>query len=292
MPLPHVIRPDARRLLEAPLKVGESPTWDAETGDLWLVDILAPAVLCLHADGRLSRFEMPALIGSLALCDSGRIAVALQTGVHLMNAETGALEFLCDPDGGRPDSRLNDGKVGPDGCFWVGTRDEALPPTGNGRLYRVKPDGSFTQVLDGLNTSNGLAWSADGCTMFHSDSSQQFLQSFDFDPETGAMGAARRLFDFTNAEGRPDGAATDLDGFYWSAGVLGGKLNRMAPTGEIVEVYQLPVDGPTMPCFGGPDMKTLFITSLTRREGAIDEVGTVIAFDVAVGGVPVPRFPV
>lgn len=292
MPAPRVIHPDARRVLEVPLRVGESPTWDAETGDLWLVDILAPAVLCLHADGRLSRFEMPALIGSLALCDSGRIAVALQTGVHLMDAKTGTLEFFCNPDGGRPDSRLNDGKVGPDGCFWVGTRDEAMPPTGNGRLYRVKPDGSFTQALDGLNTSNGLAWSADGRTMFHSDSSQQYFQSFDFDPVTGAMGPARRLFDFTNAEGRPDGAATDIEGFYWSAGVLGGKLNRMAPTGEIVEVYQLPVDGPTMPCFGGPDFKTLYVTSLTRREGTIDEVGTVIAFEVDVAGVPVPRFPI
>lgn len=292
MPVPRIIHPDARRVLHMPLRVGESPTWDDQTGDLWLVDILAPAVVCLKVDGTVLRFEMPALIGCLALCDSGRIAVALQTGVHLMDARTGALELLCDPDAGRPDSRLNDGKIGPDGCLWVGTRDEALLPTGNGRLYRVKPDGSFSQVLDGLNTSNGLAWSADGRTMFHSDSSQQFLQSFDFDPQTGEMGTARRLFNFTNAEGRPDGAATDMDGFYWSAGVLNGKLNRMSPEGEIVEVYQLPVDGPTMPCFGGPDLKTLYVTSLTRREGAIDEVGTVIAFEVDVAGVPVPRFPI
>lgn len=292
MPQADIIHPAARRVLDQPLHVGESPTWDGRTGDLWLVDILAPAVLRLHADGEVSRFPMPALTGCLALCESGRIAVALQTGVHLMDPQTGHLELFCDPDSGRADSRLNDGKVGPDGHFWVGTRDEAIPQTRNGRLYRVAPDGTFSQVLDGLKTSNGLAWSADGRTLFHSDSSQQFLQSFDFDPQTGALGPARRLKDFTNAEGRPDGAATDMAGFYWSAGVLDGKLNRISPDGEIVEVYQLPVNGPTMPCFGGDDLKTLFITSLRRKEGTVDEEGTVIAFEVEVPGVPVPRFPV
>jgi sugar lactone lactonase YvrE len=289
--MPRLCHPKIRRVIDTPLRVGESPTWDDRTGDLWFVDILAPAVLCLRHDGRVDRYAMPALIGSLALCDSGRILVALQTGVHLFDPESGSLSLLCNPDGGRPDSRLNDGKVGPDGHFWVGTRDEAVPQTGNGRLYRVSPDGTFTEVLRGLNTSNGLAWSADGRTMFHSDSSQQFLQSFDFDPETGEIGPARRLTDFTNAEGRPDGATTDLEGFYWSAGVIGGKLNRIAPDGTIAEVYQLPLSGPTMPCFGGPDLKTLFITTLYRAEDGTVEDGTIIAFDVDVAGVPVARFP-
>jgi len=289
--MPRICHPTIRRVIDTPLRVGESPTWDARTGDLWFVDILAPAVLCLRHDGRVDRYDMPALIGSLALCDSGRILVALQTGVHLFDPQTQTLSLLCDPDGGRADSRLNDGKVGPDGHFWVGTRDEAVPQTGNGRLYRVSPDGTFTEVLRGLNTSNGLAWSADGRTMFHSDSSQQFLQSFDFDPATGDIGPARRLTNFTNAEGRPDGAATDLDGFYWSAGVIGGKLNRIAPDGTIVEVYQLPLSGPTMPCFGGPDLKTLFISTLYRAEDGTVEDGTIIAFDVDVAGVPVARFP-
>jgi sugar lactone lactonase YvrE len=289
--MPRICHPTIRRVIDTPLRVGESPTWDARTGDLWFVDILAPAVLCLRHDGRVDRYDMPALIGSLALCDSGRILVALQTGVHLFDPQTQTLSLLCDPDGGRADSRLNDGKVGPDGHFWVGTRDEGVPQTGNGRLYRVSPDGTFKEVLRGLNTSNGLAWSADGRTMFHSDSSQQFLQSFDFDPATGEIGPARRLTDFTNAEGRPDGAATDVDGFYWSAGVIGGKLNRIAPDGTITEVYQLPLSGPTMPCFGGPDLKTLFITTLYRAEDGTVEDGTIIAFDVDVAGVPVVRFP-
>ncbi len=135
----------------------------------------------LRANGSLDRFDMPAAIGCLGLCENGMVLAGLQTGVHLLDPATGQLEFFCDPDGGRPDSRLNDGKVGPDGHFWVGTRDEAVPQTGNARLYRVSPDRSFTCLIDGgLLTSNGLAWSPDGRRMYHSDSSGPMLQAFRF----------------------------------------------------------------------------------------------------------------
>ncbi|MGO7580846.1 SMP-30/gluconolactonase/LRE family protein, partial [Rhizobium ruizarguesonis] len=62
-----------------------------------------------------------------------------------------------------------------------------------------------------------------------------FLQAFDFDPDTVDLGDGRRLRSFTEDEGRPDGAATDRYGFYWSAGVSAGRLNRISPEGEIVE---------------------------------------------------------
>ncbi|OAP36654.1 calcium-binding protein [Sinorhizobium glycinis] len=287
---PAIITPETRRLIDTPMKVGESPTWDDGTGDLWFVDILAPAAMCLRSGGRIDRYDMPAAIGCLALCESGDVAVALQSGVHILDPKTGSLKLLCDPDSGRPDSRLNDGKVGPDGHFWVGTRDEAVPQTGNARLYRVSPDGTFSCVADGLKTSNGLAWSPDGRRMYHSDSTWQFLQAFDFDPATGAIGEALKLRDFTSEEGRPDGGATDAECFYWSAGVSAGCLNRLSPEGEIIEIYKLPVSAPTMPCFGGPDLKTLYVTSLESDRSGRLQAGTLLAFEAPVAGTPVHRF--
>jgi sugar lactone lactonase YvrE len=285
-----IITPEVRRVIDFPLKVGESPTWDDRTGDLWLVDILAPSAICLRADGRVDRFEMPAKIGCLALCESDDIAVALETGVHLLDPKTGSLTLLCNPDGGRADSRLNDGKVGPDGCLWVGTRDEAVPQTGNGRLYRVKPDGTFKTIVEGLLTSNGLAWSPDGRTMYHSDSSGLFAQVFDFDPAKGVTSAPRRLHDFTAEEGRPDGAAMDADGFYWVAGQQGGRLNRLSPDGEVVEAYRMPAKGPSMPCFGGADLGTIYVTTLSTDNNGTFEDGTIFAFETGVRGTPVHRF--
>lgn len=287
---PRIISPDVRRLIDMPLRVGESPVWDDRTGDLWFVDILAPAAFCLRPDGRLDRFDMPAAIGCLGLCESGGLVVGLQTGVHLFDPEGNRLRLLCDPDGGRADSRLNDGKIGPDGHFWVGTRDEAEPQTGNGRLYRVSPDGSFVTVLDGLLTSNGLAWNADGRRMYHSDSSGLYIQAFDFDTATGTIGPAQRLHDCTTEDGRPDGAATDTEGFYWSAGIRGGRLNRISPAGDVVEVYQMPVIAPSMPCFGGPDLRTLYVTSLTMEHDGRVQPGTLMSFPAPVAGVPVHRF--
>src|SRR6218665_519615 len=106
MTSPRIIEPQVRPVIDVPLRVGESPVWDERTGDLWFVDILAPAILCLRAGGRVDRFDMPALTGCIGLCENGLVVAGLQTGVHLLDPATGRLERLCDPDDGRPDSRL------------------------------------------------------------------------------------------------------------------------------------------------------------------------------------------
>ncbi|WP_332304574.1 SMP-30/gluconolactonase/LRE family protein [Rhizobium sp. GR12] len=293
MSQPRIIEPKLRTLIDTPLKVGESPTWDERTGDLWFVDILAPAIFRLRADGKLDRYDMPAQVGCLGLCDNGLIVAGLKTGVHLLDPANGKLDLLCDPDEGRPDSRLNDGKVGPDGYFWVGTRDEAAVPTGNARLYRVAPDGGFERIIDGdMFTSNGLAWSPDGKRMYHSDSSGLMFQAFDFDAATGKIGPAERLHDFASDEGRPDGAATDCEGCYWSAGVQAGRLNRFSPDGELFEIYRLPFKGPTMPCFGGPDLKTIYLTSLVTETNGTTTAGTLVAFDAPVAGAAIHKFSI
>ncbi len=290
---PRIIEPKLRSLIDTPLKVGESPAWDERTGNLWFVDILAPAIFCLHPGGKLDRYEMPAQVGCLGLCDNGLVVAGLKTGVHLLDPANGALKLLCDPDEGRADSRLNDGKVGPDGHFWVGTRDEAAVQTGNARLYRIAPDGGVELVINGdMFTSNGLAWSLDGTRMYHSDSSGLMYQAFDFDVATGRLGPAERLHDFAPDEGRPDGAATDCEGCYWSAGVQAGRLNRFSPEGELFEIYRLPFKGPTMPCFGGPDLKTIYLTSLMTETNGTTTPGTLVAFDVPVAGVAVHKFSI
>lgn len=288
---PRMIEPKLRYLIDTPLQVGESPVWDDRTGNVWFVDITAPAIFRLAPSGKLDHFPMPAPTGCLGLCESGMIVVGLKTGVHIFDPATAKLELLCDPDQGRADSRLNDGKVGPDGHFWVGTRDEAVPPTGNARLYRVSANGDTqTTIEGGLLTSNGLAWSPDAKRMYHSDSSGLFFQAFDFDATTGEIGPAIRLHDFAPDEGRPDGAAIDIDGCYWSAGVQAGRLNRFTPDGELFEVYTLPFKGPTMPCFGGSDLKKIYLTSLVTQPNGIVTHGTLVAFDAPVEGTAAYRF--
>jgi len=279
------------RLIDFPLGVGEGPLWDAASQSLYFIDILAPALFRLNpATKALQRWDMPSKIGSFGLCPDGRAVVALVDGVYYFDFATKKLDFLVNPEPGIEGNRLNDGKIGPDGYFWIGSMDDRPEKEPRAGLYRVGPDKSCVRLLDGLIVSNGLAWSADGRTMFHSDSRHRFIQTFDFDAKTGAATNKRVIRIMSDEDGRPDGAACDAEGFYWSAGVSAGVLNRIAPDGTIVKRIPVPVAAPTMPCFGGPDLKTLYVTSLTSDRLGPKEGGTLISFRVDVPGAPITRF--
>jgi sugar lactone lactonase YvrE len=283
--------PDVEQLIDLPLGVGEGPLWHAAESALYFVDILAPALFRLDPATRaLTRWDMPSAIGSFGLCRDGRAIVALRHGIHLFDFASGRFERLAHPESDRPGNRLNDGKVGPDGRFWVGSMDDTPEKQPVASLYRVDHDGTCTRMLDGLVVSNGLAWSPDGRTLFHSDSRGKFVQAFDYDLASGAISRQRTLRILEEEDGRPDGAACDAEGYYWSAGVSAGCLNRIAPDGRIDRKVVLPVPAPTMPCFGGPDLKTLFVTSLTTDRTGTKTAGTLLSFRVDVAGAPIARF--
>jgi sugar lactone lactonase YvrE len=188
-------------------------------------------------------------------------------------------------------NRLNDGKVGPDGCFWVGTINEGADGLPTGKLYRITPKGEVEVKVEGLKNSNGLAWTADGRTMYHSDTRGPWIDTWDFDPATGQISNRRRFADVPNEEGRPDGGALDMDGYYWSAGSGMSVINRFAPDGSLVEKIAMPVPNVTMPCFADG---RLYITSALPKDEALREkfpgAGGLFEMLVDVAGVPVPRF--
>ena len=283
-------------VLDAKAELGECPVWSAEEQALYWVDIRAPAMHRLDpASGATRTWPLPSRIGSFGLRESGGAVVALVDGFHLLDFDTGELTFVAGPSEQVAGTRFNDGKVSPDGRFFAGTMDEAQLSRPIAGLFRLDPDGRLRQVLDGLIVSNGLAWSADGRTMFHSDSKAQVVWTYDYDPDSGNVSGRRELAHPTEEQGRPDGAATDDKGYYWSAGISAGVLNRWAPDGSLDRSIPLPCSNPTAPCFGGPDMRTIFVTSL-RHDLPIEVLaekplsGGIFAVRVDVPGVPVARF--
>lgn len=286
---------DVQCVLDARAELGECPVWSAREQALYWVDIRAPALHRLDpGSGATRSWPLPSRVGSFGLREAGGAVVALVDGFHLLDLVTGDLTFLAGPEP-VAGTRFNDGKVSPDGRFFAGTMDEERLARPIAALYRLDPDGSMATVVDGLIVSNGLAWSADGRTMFHSDSKAEVVWTYDYDPASGTVGHRRELARPTEEQGRPDGGATDERGYYWSAGVSAGVLNRWAPDGSLDCSIPLPCSNPTAPCFGGPDLRTIFVTSL--RHDVPAEVlaekplsGGIFAVQVDVPGVPVAAF--
>lgn len=228
---------------------------------------------------------------SLGIADDGRLVVAMLSGVYLLDLATARRELVGIPEpmvaARTAGPRLNDGKVGPDGAFWVGSMHPDAPTAG---LFRVSGDAGVEPKATGLGASNGLAFSADGSLMLHSDSRLQFIDTYAFDAKSGSISNRRRIATPDEANGRPDGGATDMANSYWSAGVSAGCLNRYDFSGNLLEKVRVHPRAPTMPCFGGPELKTLFFTSLQRPGNTSEHCGGLYFLQVEEPGVPVSRF--
>ncbi|SHG88635.1 Sugar lactone lactonase YvrE [Kaistia soli DSM 19436] len=276
-------------------RLAECPVYDDRTDRILFCNIPEGEIhgVDLKA-GEEHIWRFPELVASYGLCESGRFVVALKHSVVLFDPATGQSQPLASVGADTPSVRLNDGKVGPDGAFWVGGINEAADRAAIAVLYRVDAQGAVEAKVDGIKASNGLAFTADGRTMFHTDTRGPWIDRWRFDPATGAISERTRIAEPDDSIGRPDGGAADMDGYFWSAGISAGKLNRYQPDGKLVESFDVPA-APTMPCFGGADGQSLFVTSL--RDGRSEEQlaryplsGTVFKGRAFVAGVPAFRF--
>ncbi len=267
----------------------ESPVWDARRESLYLCDIEAGRIHEVsHDHGPRNCWEMGDKVSALGLCEDGRLIAALSRSIVIFDPETGRKEVLWDSFDEPATSRFNDGKVGPDGAFWVGTMDGRPTREPISRIYRFTATGAEIMVDGGIEISNGLAWSGDGSVMYLSDSRGPWIDRCDFDPLTGRMSNRQRIRDLDEASGRPDGGACDLAGYYWSAGVSAGVLNRFTPEGTLDLVVPVPVPAPTMPCFCGEDLGFIAITS-HRMGNDHPHSGGVFLAKAPVPGVAVHR---
>jgi sugar lactone lactonase YvrE len=274
-------------------EVGEGPFWDEATSSLFWIDVRRPALNRQAADGAsLATWALPEPVGAFALLEGGHAAlVALAGGLSLLNLGTGAVRKLVDPEPDKPCNRLNEGKVSPCGrWFLFGSMDDRPDKQPTGALYCMGIDGSVRRLASDLVVANGLAWSPDGATLYFSDSWRATIWTAAWDASTGAIGPRHVFATVTEAEGRPDGAAVDTDGFYWSAGVSAGCLNRFTPDGRIVEKIALPVRAPTMPAFGPPADGVIYVTSHRRIADPGPNDGSIVLIPTRAIGLPHRRF--
>jgi sugar lactone lactonase YvrE len=247
-------------------KVGESPCWHPAEQSLYWIDVRAPQVLRLHpASSVLTRWDLPDIVGAMTLTETGDLWLAMRHGLACMTPVTGYFREIVLVESSSPQNRLNDGKTSPSGRWFVfGSMDDRPDKQPTGALYRASGDGTVVQLADQLTVANGIAWSVDASKVYFSDSFTGKLFCAKWNETTGEMGTPSLLRSFTDDEGRPDGGCVDAENQYWSAGVSAGKINRVDPSGHIAQSFNVPCRAPTMCEFGGPNLDTLFITSLIR----------------------------
>jgi sugar lactone lactonase YvrE len=274
--------------------VGESPVWHAGELAWYWVDIPARRIWRLdHATGATRHWTADEMVACIAPRADGGLIAGMETGifaVDLMDDGRVRAERLAAPPELVPGMRCNDGRTDRQGRFWSGTMwmdmAAALPV---GCLYRYDAHGLSAPLVDGLVTQNGLAWSPDGRTMYLSDShpTRRRVWAFDYDVDAGVPHDRRLFVDMAAYAGRPDGAAMDSDGCYWVAGNDGASLLRFTPAGKLDRELALPVAKPSMPCFGGPELDTLLVTSIVQPGREDDALaGAVLLVRPGVRGVP------
>ena len=295
--------PGVRVAVASAALLGESPMWHPREQRLYYCDIPGRKLQRFDpASGALVHWDFDTEPASCAPMLDGALLLAMRDGLWRFDPTTGARNRLSAPPYEPAKERFNDGKCDPQGRFWVGTiyepRDPALAS------LHCLADGRLQRKADGITVSNGLAWSPNGRTMYWSDTKAHTVYAFDFEPASGDIGNRRVFAQFPGKQagqslddygGRPDGAAVDAEGCYWCAMFEGQRLLRLSPAGEVVRELRLPVRCATMPCFGGADLKTLYITTAreNRPEGELRQqpwAGCVLAVDVDVPGLPVNLF--
>ena len=290
-------------------ELGESPFWHPQEQCLYWVDIAGKKILRANVFmGTVEIWPMPSEPGCMAPAARGGLVIALRDGIYRALTWGGPLSLLQRFEHNPATTRFNDGKADVRGRFWAGTMFEPRTAAA-AELFALEGQAGTARVqrmAGGATIANGLAWSPDARTVYWGDTTSATIRAWDWNADTNQMQGERLFAQFPEKPkgwlpgapgylGRPDGASVDAAGNYWVAMYEGRSVLQLSPKGDVLATVEVPAQCPTMPCFGGDDLKTLYVT--TARQGrsadelqALPQSGCVFCLRVDVPGLPVNFF--
>jgi sugar lactone lactonase YvrE len=269
--------------------LGEGPLWDHRTQTLYWVDIDDYTIHSIDANQQHKRWKLNDKPTSLVLSQNGSLAATLTKNFVLLAPSTQTVTNIAHVID-NPNTMFNDGKCDRQGRYWAGGKyldvNNLQPECA---LFRLA--NQTVKAMDhGFMIGNGLGWSPDNKKMYFSDSPKRVIYQYEFDAQSGNIRNRQTFANIAENKGVPDGLCVDSEGYIWSAHWDGWCVTRYAPDGSINQVIDMPVQRPTSCCFGGKDMRTLFVTSATYEltEAELKKqphAGNVFAIKVGVEGV-------
>ncbi len=281
-------------------RCGEGAVWHAAHSAVYWTDInrfLIHRFTLADQCVRTWFFDEP--VTALVLTDRDDVlAVVLGSGVILWEPATDVRHKPIYCLEGWPKVRLNDARADPHGSLWIGSMRNNVNPDGScgtaggrdGMLFRIDPDAGTKVCRRDVGIANTLAWSPDRRRFYFGDTLANVIWTYDYDPDTGAIENETAFFkDFDR--GLPDGSTVDSDGYLWNCRFFGGCIVRLAPDGEIDRIVEMPVKNITTCIFGGPDQKTLYVTTASLEAASGDRLaGGLYAIQCEVRGQAENRF--
>jgi len=264
----------------------EGPAVDRD-GNVYFTELRAQRIYKLGTDGELTVFrEKSHAANGLVIDPQGRLIACEGTAdgqpprITRTDLGTGALEVLVDNYQGMPFRGPNDVTIDNKGRLY-------FTDTAGGAVYRIDAPGQVARVLTtpDVERPNGLQISPDDKTLYIIESGPapagpRMIRAFELLPD-GTARKGRVLFDFPGRSA--DGMSVDVQGnLYvsaglnslappgalpaarvWTAAALKTKAGVyvISPAGKLLKFIPIPEDVITNNAFGGPDMKTLYVTA-------------------------------
>ena len=246
---------------DTPCELGEGALWHPERQQLFWFDILSKR---LHTKGQSWTF--PDYVSAGGWIDRDTLLVASARALHRFEIDSGADHIVTELEPDSAHTRSNDGRADPHGGFWIGTMGLDGEP-GAGKIWRYFK-GELRCLFDEITISNAICFSPDGKTAYYCDTPDQRIMATALDADGWPEGAPRVHIDLSDTDLNPDGAVVDSAGNLFSAQWGAGRVAVYDPQGRFIEAFEVPGKNTSCPSFGGPDRRTLFIT--TARQGLDD----------------------
>ncbi len=274
-----------RVVVDCNCHTGENPMWHPMEKRLYWLDIPAGRIWRYDpATGETDHFDQGCAIGGFTMQPDGALLLFMARGaVKVWREDT--LETVIDELPDEVNNRFNDVIADPEGRVYCGTMTTPERPA---RLYRLDTDGSITQLLDGIGTSNGMGFTRDGRQFYYTDTRAYQIYIFDYDRATGDITNQRTFVKVEDGRGRPDGMTVDGEGCVWGARWDGFGIARYAPDGSEIAWYDIPARNVSSLTFGGEDYADIYITTAAadKPEENGRDAGSLFHMNCGVRGGP------
>lgn len=238
---------------------GESPLWHQGDRALYWCDVPSGKIYRWDAlTGNCGQIAAAGeSIGGMTIEADGALLCFLRHG-RIARWHDGQWSTVLEPCPQLVADRFNDVIAQPDGSVLCGTMPDK---DGQSALFHLNHRRQLHLVMSGIKLANGLGYSPDLDRIYFADTRNYAIYEFDYDLTTCFPENPRLLIDFHDRPGRPDGLTVDRGGDLWVAEIGAGQLVRFDCCGREKQCLPIPVDRVTSLCFGGCNLRTVFVTT-------------------------------